>query len=307
MTILVRNGQVIDGSGKSPFRSDVFVSGKKISALGIFPNKKADIVIDAGGGFITPGFIDVHNTSDHFLSFHSGFDPGNLFSQGVTTVIGGNCGVSLAPFSRAGSVLLGSYSRSGMNADWRDVDELFNHFRKRPLGVNFATLIGYETFRRGVNFPSRPNKKFLSGLLPRISGLLSQGAAGISFGLSHSRNSKFSLPELLLLANSCAGKSRVLSGCLSVPEGDIAFETEEFIGVAGKHGLRGLITEFMPRMGMGSYERALEILEKLPPEGNIRFQCHPFDSSSYEIAEFLPDWVRKNRTISSRSSRTSGC
>src|SRR3989344_4275275 len=96
-TILIKNGLVYDGAGTPPIKKDVFVSGNRIARLGIFSKKHVDEVIDAAGGLVMPGFIDINTDSDHHLSLFSEPYQEDFLRQGVTTIIGGNCGASLAP------------------------------------------------------------------------------------------------------------------------------------------------------------------------------------------------------------------
>src|SRR3989344_3572596 len=125
MMTLIKNVQVFDGTGKSSFRSDIMVKGDRIAAIGNFPNKKADVVIDGLGFTATPGFIDANTDSDHYLSLFTNPLQEDFLLQGVSTIIGGQCGSSLAP------LLYGSLKSirkwvdiDEMNVDWRSVKEL---------------------------------------------------------------------------------------------------------------------------------------------------------------------------------------
>src|SRR3989344_3589320 len=94
---LIRSVQIVDGSGKAPYKADVLLSGDRISAIGAFPNKKASLVINGLGYYLAPGFIDVNTDSDHYLSLFTNPSQEDFLTQGVTTIIGGMCGSSLAP------------------------------------------------------------------------------------------------------------------------------------------------------------------------------------------------------------------
>ena len=92
---LIRNAQIIDGSGAPAFSGDVAVSGGTIAAVGQLGSIPAARVIDGGGQYLTPGFIDIHRHGDAAL-FRPGYGRAEL-AQVVTTVLNGNCGLSLAP------------------------------------------------------------------------------------------------------------------------------------------------------------------------------------------------------------------
>src|SRR3989344_3650682 len=137
MTLLIKNVQILGGSpsqvlpgkiseGKEKFSGtkDVFITGDKISAIGDFSNKKADEVIDGQGAYLSPGFIDVNTDSDHYLSLFDYPEQEDFLRQGVTRIIGGMCGSSLAP------LLYGSLESvrkwgdvSKANVDWHTMQE----------------------------------------------------------------------------------------------------------------------------------------------------------------------------------------
>ena len=93
--IVFRNGQVADGTGKKLFAADVAVKGDRIAAVGAPGSLKGDNEIDAAGKVVAPGFIDVHTHDDTALIDNPTM--AMKASQGVTTVVAGNCGISLSP------------------------------------------------------------------------------------------------------------------------------------------------------------------------------------------------------------------
>jgi len=95
LDLIIKNGTIIDGTGKEKYKADLGIQGDKITLIGDLQNKKAERVIDAQGKFVTPGFIDPHSHADANLLIW----PENEGSvmQGITTTIGGNCGSSPAP------------------------------------------------------------------------------------------------------------------------------------------------------------------------------------------------------------------
>ena len=96
--IVIRNGQVADGTGKKLFAADVALKGDRIAAVEAPGTLKGDNEIDAKGKVVAPGFIDVHTHDDTALIDNPTM--AMKASQGVTTVVCGNCGVSAAPYMR---------------------------------------------------------------------------------------------------------------------------------------------------------------------------------------------------------------
>src|ERR1041384_850848 len=95
--LVVRNGTVVDGTRAARYRADVAVTGDRISALGAVA-EKGTTEIDASGLVVAPGFIDAHTHDDRLMLSAPEMAP--KVSQGVTTVVAGNCGISLAPAPR---------------------------------------------------------------------------------------------------------------------------------------------------------------------------------------------------------------
>ena len=95
MDTIVRNGQLIDGTGNPWFRGDVAITDGKITDIGNFSAAQADRIIDAAGLVVAPGFIDIHSHSDTVLLINPQAE--SKIRQGVTTEIVGNCGNSAAP------------------------------------------------------------------------------------------------------------------------------------------------------------------------------------------------------------------
>src|SRR3989338_8218251 len=97
-SIIIKNGAVFDGTGKIPEITDVGIEREEIVKIGNLQNDKARIVIDAAGRYVTPGFIDLSTHSDTHWSIFLYPLQESFLRQGVTTILGGNCGFSLAPF-----------------------------------------------------------------------------------------------------------------------------------------------------------------------------------------------------------------
>src|SRR3989338_5538822 len=151
--ILIKNGLVIDGTGVSPALKDVGISGDKISEISVgIPEKNGKTVIDAKEKFVVPGFVDITSHSDTSWTLFDYPGQESLLSQGVTTIIGGNCGSSLAPLVHPDAIksIQKWTDISKINTNWATTKEFLSELSKMPLGVNFFTLIGHGTMRRGV-------------------------------------------------------------------------------------------------------------------------------------------------------------
>src|SRR5258705_7714796 len=146
--LLIRNATLIDGTRAPRFAADIGVSAGKISRIGKL-KEKGEIEIDASGKIAAPGFIDAHTHDDRLML--SALEMAPKVSQGVTTVVAGNCGVSLAPAPRRMAVpvtppidlldIEGSWFRFKTFADYVDA------LNDKPAATNCALLVGHSMLR----------------------------------------------------------------------------------------------------------------------------------------------------------------
>lgn len=156
--LLIKNGTVVDGSGNPGYRADVAVSGGKIAAIGRI-NERAKQTIDAEGHIVSPGFVDGHTHMDAQIFW----DPiGSCSSyHGVTSVVMGNCGFTLAPCKQEDADMVfrnleraEDLSREAMleGIDWRweTFPEFLDVIDELPKGINYAGYIGHSALRTYV-------------------------------------------------------------------------------------------------------------------------------------------------------------
>lgn len=184
---LIRNATIIDGTRAPRYAGDVGLRGDRIAAVGRLDAARADHEIDAGGKILAPGFIDAHTHDDRLML--SGPDMAPKVSQGVTSVVTGNCGVSLSPVAsarRPSSVppldLLdadGDWFRFPTFAGY--VEELAS----KPAATNALCLVGHTTLRVAVmdalDRPATPAE--IARMRDMTREALAAGAIGLSTGL----------------------------------------------------------------------------------------------------------------------------
>ncbi|HEX3333861.1 MAG TPA: amidohydrolase family protein, partial [Acidimicrobiales bacterium] len=164
MTVAIRGGTVVDGTGAAPYRGDVVLEGGRVASIAPANGKEAgagvgaDTVIDASGLLVAPGFVDLHTHYDAQLFWDPTASPSPL--HGVTTVLGGNCGFSIAPLNPEGADYITRMMarvegmplaalRSGVPWDWRSFGEWLGRLDGR-IAVNAGFLVGHSTLRRLV-------------------------------------------------------------------------------------------------------------------------------------------------------------
>lgn len=181
MSLLIKDAEIYDGGGGEPTHGDIFVSGDKISAIGDIPARHASEVIEGRGLKICPGFIDAFSKTDHYCGILDEPEQKEFLGNGVTSVIGGQEGISLAPLFPENLELLEEWSGRHRNMGWHSVDDFLKHLSRLPLGVNFGTLIGWETVRRAFPASKKNFSRAETALLNKImTTALAEGGLGVS-------------------------------------------------------------------------------------------------------------------------------
>ena len=153
--LVIRNGLVVDGSGAERFEADVAVADGRIAAIGAVSGRGAE-EIDAHGLLVTPGFVDIHTHYDGQAVWSERLSPSS--SHGVTTVVGGNCGVGFAPCRPEHHDLLVSVMEGvedipevvmteGLTWEWETYPDYLNAIEKRPHDIDFASQIPHSAVR----------------------------------------------------------------------------------------------------------------------------------------------------------------
>ena len=153
-SILIRGGNIVDGTGKKPFRADIAIEGDTITEIGGLENMQADRIIDAENRMVSPGFIDLHSHADITVPLpdHAKIlKP--LVMQGITTFVGGNCGFSscFVPKRNKEDVIIYLENLSGQsqkeNVTWSTPAEFLDQMEAKGLLLNMATLMGHGSLR----------------------------------------------------------------------------------------------------------------------------------------------------------------
>lgn len=296
--IIIQNGTIIDGSGNPMFRGDLGICEGEITEIGDLQNEHAETEINAAGKYVTPGFIDVNNHSDTYWRIFLDPNLESLLYQGVTTVIGGNCGSSLAPLTSHD--VMNSIQKwtdmKNVSFNWLSMKEFLSEVEKKKLSLNFASLVGHGTLRRGlVGDETRdisPNEmKLMKKMLVKA---MKEGALGFSTGLVYTHAKLATSREIAELADIVKKYNGVYTTHIRGEGHELIRSIEEAIRVAQITGVRLQISH-LKAMGEKNWdlmEEALSMIETARTSGiDVHFDVYPYTATGSVLYILLPDWV----------------
>lgn len=296
MTLLIKSVRILGGAREYPEPTDLFVNGERISAIGDFPSKKADMVLDGQGAYLSPGFIDVNTDSDHYLTLFEHPLQEDFLKQGVTTIFGGMCGASLAPLLYGSLESIDKWADPDRtNVNWHTMGEFLRALDGVPLGVNFGTLAGHVTVRRAIAGDTARDltKNELAVLARVLRSALKEGAFGISVGPTHANARRTPNTERKLLADIVKGFGGIYAVHLRDTGEEIHDAVEETIKLTRETKASTLVSHFVPIDGFEKeYEAALTAIDALPGDMNFHFDAYPSESTLLPIYSFLPEWAQ---------------
>src|SRR5499427_8087146 len=215
--LVIRNGMVIDGSGLPGYRADVGVRHGRIVTIGKI-RERAKEVIDADGHVVAPGFIDGHTHMDAQVFW----DPLGTCScwHGITSVVMGNCGFSLAPCSEKDKLLVmrnleraedisPEAMEAGIKWSWTTYPEYLDAVERLPKGINYTAYVGHSALRTYVMgeraFSADTTSEDLAAMKRELRNAIRAGAAGFST----SRNRNHATPDNQPVASRLASWDEV--------------------------------------------------------------------------------------------------
>jgi len=238
---LVRNGTVIDGSGKPGFAADVGFKGDRISLVGRAEGAQAEEIVDASGKVVCPGFVDPHSHADLTVwrDDHADLlEP--LVRQGITTFIGGNCGLSLAPFGEGHADAVAQYINIFARIDcerdlpWKTMGQFLDTLADRGVLLNTAVLAPHGLLRLDVmGMATRHASAEEVGAMGRaLDQALEEGAVGLSTGLQYAPGLHSSTEELKTLGAVLKKRGGVFASHLRSYSNTLDRAIDEVIDVA---------------------------------------------------------------------------
>ena len=236
--LVIRNPSIVDGTGRPAFVADIAVLGDRIAALGAIHGDSRH-ELDGRGLVAAPGFIDPHTHADAGILRHT--LAANFLMQGVTTIVAGHCGESMAPVGRdcsasmvnawewwddampnsgdhPATLALEEYAdviaeKVGFRINWKTFGEFLDRVETAEIAVNFASLVGHNTLRvavMGGDFKREAESREVEAMKELATEAMESGALGLSVMTDPGPGEFASLDEIVEIASIAKGYGRCL-------------------------------------------------------------------------------------------------
>lgn len=302
LDIIVRGGKVVDGTGNPWFKADIGIKDGKIVELGRLEKEKADTVIDAQGKVVSPGFIDMHSHSDLTIFINPKLE--STIHQGITTLVVGNCGISLAPINKKHKPLLEKYIEPflppgvSIKLRWSTFEDYLRQEDKCDLTSNVAHLVGHGTVRIAVmGFQDRtPKDVELEHMKYLVAEAMEAGAFGMSTGLIYSPGTFSETSELIEIAKVVAKYKGLYSSHIRGESSNLTHSIEEAIEIGEKSGVSVQIShhKVAGRQQIGKSVETLKLMEDARKRGvDVACDQYPYEAGMTSLATLLPPWVHE--------------
>ena len=287
--LVFRNALVFDGTGRPPFLGELALSGDRIDVVappGTIPAKAGRLEQDLRGLAVAPGFIDTHTHDDRILLD----DPGMLpkISQGVTTVVVGNCGISLAPVTFSGDPpppmnLLGG----AQSYEFPSFASFAEAVGRTSPAVNVAALVGHSALRlatmKDVN--RKANNDEIEAMMAHADEAMANGAIGFSTGLFYPPNAAADADEVSRIAARFAEKGGVYATHMRDEFDHVLDSIDETLHTAQSANIPVVISHHKCA-GLRNWGRTRETLpriEKAAAGQRVNLDVYPYDAGSTNL------------------------
>jgi len=292
--LIIRGGQVVDGTGQPPLRADVGIAGDRITRIGELGNVAAGREIDATGLVVSPGFIDVQGQSGTSL-LADGNGESHL-RQGITSEIIGEGGSPA--FWVQGLDDSESLKPFGLTFDWTGFSGYFARLRERGTTINLGTFVPATMVRR--NIIGMDNRAPSAGELSRMEAMVDQamrdGAFGLSSALIYVPGTFAKTEELLALAKVAARHKGIYISHIRGESFNLFNALDEAIGIGRDAGLPVVIfhLKVAAKTNWGRMNEVVAAIEKANASGvRVSATMYPYAAGGTGLAATLPLWVQE--------------
>ncbi len=280
--LMLRSATLFDGSGAPRRRADVALRDGRIAAVGVLDPSQADQTIDLHGLALAPGFIDVHTHDDRLLLADPSMAP--KLSQGVTCVVTGNCGISLAPLGTHEAVPPLNLVANGADQRFDSFADYFAALEAAPPSINLAALVGHTSLR--VVAMSALDRAATPAEVARMQALvveaLHAGVIGLSTGTYYAPAAAATADEIRTVCEPLRGSGALIASHIRDEGAQVLESMREAIAIADALGLRQVIShhKVIGRANFGRSRETLALLDAARLHSDVCQDCYPYTASS---------------------------
>ncbi len=286
MDLIIRGGTLIDGTRAPRRKADVAVRDGKVARVGGLGKEKAKVEIDASGKIVAPGFIDAHTHDDRLML--SSPDMAPKVSQGVTTVVAGNCGVSLAPapngMPKPVTPPIDLMDAEGTWFRFKSFKAYVQALKDAPPATNCALLVGHSMLRvQTMKDLERPaSQGEVSRMRELVEEALAAGAIGGSTGLYYEPAIAASTEEVIEVFRPLAKRSGLYCTHMRDEADKVMDSLEETFRIGRELGVPVVIShhKVAGKPNHGRSAETLPLIEKAMKSQRIGLDCYPYCASS---------------------------
>ena len=324
---LLKNGFIVDGTGKKGFQGNLLIFDDKIAEISDREIRVDGEIVDCSGLVVMPGIIDAHSHMDGVVPIrgHEEYKTPYI-DQGITTFVAGQCGFGPAGF-RKDNVFLDALNKKKFldlySIEWNTMSQYFDHIKEIGINNNLMSLVGYGTSRISIrgHDPSPLSKDEQGELFSLLEQAMDEGAAGVSFGLQYSPGTFVDTEELRKVARLVKKKDKILSVHVRAysalapgypmstarvlldyimpfdgytPHNLLAID--EVLDVARETGVRLQIAHliFVGDRTLKTCDGALERIDQAKNQGvDVKFDTYSYPCGQTTIAAVYPAWFLK--------------
>ncbi len=284
--LLIRNASVIDGTGAPRYSADIGISGDRIARIGDLGAARGAIEIDLAGRVAAPGFIDAHTHDDRFMLSNPDMAP--KVSQGVTTVVGGNCGISLAPMPRPipdpVTPPLNLLDDAGQWFRFASFGAYLDALRAQPPATNCAMLVGHSTLRVATmsDLSRAANPAEIAAMRALVDEAMKAGAIGVSTGLFYEPAAAAPTEEVIQVCQPLKAHNGLYCTHMRDEANRVIESLEETFLIGRELDVAVVIShhKVTERANHGRSRETLALIEQRMATQPICLDCYPYTAGS---------------------------
>ena len=297
--LIIRNGQIIDGTGSPWYSGDLAIRDGRIAAIGSLVDAKAEKSIDAAGMVVAPGFIDMLGQSDLSILVNPSL-PSKIF-QGITTEFTGEGGSAGPLNDRIVAADQLGYAHLRITPDWRTLAEYFARLERQGIGINVGHYVGATQVRRMVlgDDDRTPSAEQLKAMRELVAQAMRDGAVGLSTSLQYPPAPYAKTDELIALATEASRHGGVYATHMRSESDEILPALDEAIRI-GQEARIPVEIWHLKVAGKENWGRMPEVVAKIDSARragvDIAADTYAYQAWFNSLSAMVPPWAHDGGT-----------